>query len=242
MSEITCQKGFFGKSYRFLFGIKHVIIVTEPVCHAPSPKKQQRKQNQLSKEAVKRVKIEKIDNNKLKITLSCMEILQMNLDIHPNESTNSFLKLLNALETEHHFSVINQKIILEMIPGESDGCSIYLTTAFSEKKKQLTHPLKRLIFSFSGLDIILYAVELICDKFQGTVSIYRLDERYYLILYFETQEHFKTIRTLLSDLGDHIGNPQLFESVLTEYGKPLCHHESMKHFSQKDKKEIFSKK
>lgn len=172
------------------------------------------------------MKIEKIDHNQLKVTLSCTEMLQMNLEIDPKEPQNILTKLLYALETDYQFSMMNHKIMLEMIPSKQDGCNIFITK--TESKQKQTNPADSLlIFSFMQWKTVDYIKQLIGNQLPEEHQIYRLDGLYYLLLHPFSFEQEEQIKMLLSDFGECIENPKLFESVLKEYATPLLPNDSL---------------
>ncbi len=173
------------------------------------------------------MKIEKIDQNQLKITLSCTEMLQMNLEITPQESQNILTNLLYSLETDYQFSIMNHKIILEMIPSRQDGCNLFITKIQAEQIKT-DHSMRLLIFSFVQWETVEYAENLISGSFAGECAICRLDGLYYLILYLDSLAQEEQIMLLLSDFGECVKHPKLFESVLKEYGTPLSQCDSFR--------------
>lgn len=174
---------------------------------------------------IKRVKIEKIEQNKLKITLSCTEMLQINPEIAPEESQKLISELFHSLEAEYGFSIMNQKIVLEMIPSSQDGCNIFITK--SDTACLAAQPKNHLaILSFSKWSTMEYALTLLNNQFLGSGMIYRLDGMYYLILYAKSSKLISQAETLLSDLGECVTNPELFVSVLQEYGIMLTYSEN----------------
>ncbi len=171
------------------------------------------------------MKIEKIEQNKLKITLSCTEMLQINPEIAPDESQKLITKLFHSLETEYNFSIMNKRIILEMVPSPQDGCNIYITkpdtVSLTTKQKNYLS-----ILSFSKWNTMEHAITLLENRFTGSGMIYRLDGIYYLILYAKNKILINQTETLLSDLGECVENPELFISVLQEYGVMLTYCEN----------------
>ena len=162
------------------------------------------------------MKIEKINQNQLKVALSCSEILQMNLEIDSENSQNMLTKLLHSLESEFHFSIINQKITLEMVPSSQEGCNIFLTKTESEMKK--TSFLKKiLILSVEQLS----TAEHIISSANFMHKIYQMNGLFYLVIYLENNQQRRQFQLLFSDFGLFIENPVLFESVLMEYGTLL---------------------
>ena len=162
------------------------------------------------------MKIEKIDENQVKITLSCAEMLTMNSQNISEESQNIWMELLATLEDEYRFSMINHQILLEMVPSQKDGCEIFLTK--TESHKQVKKEENLIIASFVTSEDAFYAGTLSKKYLQGQLSVYLFNNAYYLVLQSPEQADLKKVRMMISDFGDTIQNPALMESVLQEYG------------------------
>lgn len=178
------------------------------------------------------MKIEKIDQNQLIITLSPTEILQINLEFDTKEPKNLLDKLLHLVEKEYDFSIMNEKILLEMIPSVQDGCNIFITKA-NEKRQEPQQNGCLSIAIISEWKTVEYAVGLLNETVIKGSALYRLDGLYYLVLYTETPAEKKEIQVRLSDLGEWLKSPELFESVLKEYGVLLTYLENFSDFLQK---------
>ncbi len=168
------------------------------------------------------MKIEKLSSDKLKISLTCTEMLQFNPELYPEETTRLLGFISKELEQEPCFSVLNQKILLEMIPSPQEGCEIYVTkvkphTVTKKEKKQ-----HLLIFAFIPLDALRHAIEQISVYLTKDSTLYRMNGKFYLTLPLSTKEDVQSARMLLSDLGECMSMPHLFESVLTEYAARIC--------------------
>lgn len=166
------------------------------------------------------MKIEKIDPNQLKITLSCTEMLQINLAATETESENILKNLLHAIENEYSFSIMNHKIILEMIPSAQEGCNLYITKA---KRKEITPKasVHILVFSFLNWDTAEYATQTLQTSLLKECQLYRLDGIYYLVLFPESDLLKEQLILRLSDFGEQMQNPKVYEGVLKEYGTLL---------------------
>ncbi len=165
------------------------------------------------------MKIEKIDENQVKISLSCAEMLKMNAQSAPEESSRLMWELLGALENEFRFSMINQEIVLEMVPSKQDGCEIFLTKTDAKKQKRSEKNL--IITSFSDSEKAFYAGTLSKQYVKGRIAVYLMNEEYYLVLTSEDRISLSRMQLILCDLGDTVENPHFMEGVLTEYGTLL---------------------
>ena len=162
------------------------------------------------------MKIEKIDENQVKITLSCAEMLTMNSETSEDSSANLVMELLETLEEDFQFSMIHHAIVLEMVPSKKDGCEIFLTK--TESKNHLNKEENLLITSFLESEDALYAGRL-CKKYiSGHLAVYLMNNEFYLVVSSNEKQTLAKIKLLLSDLGDSIENPLLMEGVLREYG------------------------
>ncbi len=162
------------------------------------------------------MKIEKIDENQVKITLSCAEMLQMNAQNYTEESSNMMMELLETVENELSFSMMNHAIVFEMVPSKKDGCEILLTKTESKQPQKSENGM--IIFSFWEAREALYAGQLAKNYVQGRLEIYVLGDAYYLLISPNDKQSIQKIGLLLSDLGDCVSNPLFMESVLKEYG------------------------
>ncbi len=170
------------------------------------------------------MKIEKIDENQVKITLSCTEMLKMNAQSAPEESSRLMWELLGTLENEFRFSMINQAIMLEMVPSKQDGCEIFLTKTDEKKQKRCEKNL--VITSFRESEEAFYAGTLSKQYVKGRICIYLMQEEYYLVLSSEDQISLSRMQLILCDLGNTVENPHLMEGVLTEYGTLLLEEDT----------------
>ncbi|MBR5239988.1 MAG: adaptor protein MecA [Clostridia bacterium] len=161
------------------------------------------------------MKIEKIDENQVKITLSCTEMLQMNAENSSNDSS-LLTELLGALEQEFQFSIIRHAIHLEMIPSKKDGCEIFLTKTESQQQPNYVENL--MITSFFESEDALYAARLSKRNLNGQIAVYLLNDEFYLVITSNEKESLSKLQLLLSDLGDSVQYPAFMEGVLKEYG------------------------
>ena len=169
------------------------------------------------------MKIEKIDENKIKVVLSYDDILLLNLDITEvtPDSENAeklFSDILNKASSEIGFSVSDSRFMIEAIPSYKEGYVMFVTKLEKQRK---TAELCKAIYSFSSMEILKAAYEIIKDKFEGKFKIYSLDRAYYLVLYSVQGGDFDYIRVLLVDFGKYIKTPEIFIGVLEEYGEKL---------------------
>ena len=169
------------------------------------------------------MKIEKIDDNKIKVVLSYDDILSLNLDIteirpDSKDAERLFSDILNKASEETGFSISNSKFMIEAIPSYKDGYVMFVTKL---SKGKTISELYMTIYAFSGIEILKSAYEIIKGKFEGDFEIYSLDGVFYLILFGKQGGDFEYIKVILVDYGKCIKTPEIFIGVLEEYGEKL---------------------
>lgn len=182
---------------------------------------------------MKHVKMEKIAQNKLMITLSCTEILQLNSETHLKESADLISSIIKTMDHQYQFSVLNKKILLEMIPSVTEGYDIFLTELPSESN-QMPEKTDIFILAFPEFENLIFAGHLLKEEFHGTYLVYLLDETYYLVLYPAPHTHDKKIQIRLCDLGETVSDSVIYESVLFEYAQFVADDKMMRNFLSDD--------
>lgn len=158
------------------------------------------------------MKIEKINDNKIKVLIDMDEAKEWNVDIK-NLSTNSpqiqemFWTAIKLAERDAKFYVDGAKLFIEAIPklDDFDSCfGMLITKVFSEsdldhaithcsykgkiKKTELKASTKlktvigKRIFKFDDFENVLGSAKAIINDFFGESTLYKCDEKYYLML------------------------------------------------------------
>ena len=169
------------------------------------------------------MKIEKIDDNKIKVVLSFDDILLMDLDIteiapDSKDAEKLFSDILNKAYEEIGFKVSDSRFMIEAIPSYKEGYVMFVTKLSKGKKNS---ELYTVIYSFSCIDILKSVFGMIMEKFEGKYKIYSLDGAFYLVLSGKQGGDFEYIKIILVDYGKCIKTPEIFIGVLEEYGEKL---------------------
>ena len=172
----------------------------------------------------KNVKIEKIDENKIKVVLSYDDILELNLDItqispESEETEKLFSDVFNQASEKLGFVVDDSKFMIEAIPSYTEGFVMFVTKLTeSQKKAKLTEHYE--IYAFSNLEILQFAVTMVKEKSDCYVKIYKLDGLFYLVLPESSCDEHKNIKIILLDFGKLINPPEIFEGI--QIGRASC--------------------
>ncbi len=170
------------------------------------------------------VKIELIDENKLKAILSCHDILSLDCDASELFGESICRKLIDEIlkkaYDEFSFTADISKTSIEAHPSAKDGYIVFITkikdSSLTDKKNKAS-----VIYSFTDCFSLKKGIDGIRNIFLGYSSLFELDGKYYLILNSDFMENFKKTQIILTEFGDKAENACIFEAVLAEYGKKL---------------------
>lgn len=173
------------------------------------------------------MKIELIDENRIKVILSCYDILELNFDVSSLSTDTAearllFKDILKSAEEKFGFCANVDRIVVEAIPSVREGYVIYITKAsdkFGFKNTVSDSEEKSAIFSFADFSTLKTAVCTAAAMYGGRTDLFLLDSKYYLVLGSGLKENFKKTEVMLTEFGEKILNSVMFETVLNEYGK-----------------------
>ena len=188
------------------------------------------------------MKIEKVTQNKIKITLTCndMEIWQLDinkLSSNAPEARRFFWNVIERAENELSFDIKDSQLLVEATVN-ADGSVIHISKISQETEdydKITKSKIRRVevrvrrktnaesrctIFMFNSIDNAADACREISSKFDGYSSLYKYNNKFYLMMYFSVPSE-KRIFTIMSEFGTEIDNCNIMVGRLNEYGEPL---------------------
>lgn len=201
------------------------------------------------------MKFEKLNENKIRITLNNQDLAEKHIDFHSfmsnsQESQNLFLDMLDEAEKKVGFITKDYKIRIEAL-AMSDGNFILTITRFGKnidtetkplkmkkvkiKRKNLDMTSKQLIYRFDSFDDFCNFSNFI-SKLNNFTSIaksmvlYSYQNTYYLCLSDINIEHnsIKQLYTLITEFGTYVDNPEVFGRKLAECGKIAIKNNAIK--------------
>ena len=201
------------------------------------------------------MKIEKLNENKIRITLNTQDLAEKNIDFHSfmsnsKESQNLFLDMLNEAEKRVGFVTKDYKIRIEAL-AMSDGNFILTITRFNTKIETDTQSLKNkkvrikrknlninsneLLYCFENFDDFCNFSSVISkidgfSTFAKSVILYLYKDNYYLSFSNINNEHenIKLLYTLITEFGTYVYNCDLFNKILSEHGKIVIKNNAIK--------------
>lgn len=192
------------------------------------------------------MKLEKLNDDKIRITLNLEDLKENDIDFHTFmsnsiESQELFLNMLDRAEKELGFVTDDYRVMIEAL-AMTNGNFVLTVTRFEAEKEKSTYKKKKVnikrktsnintdkaIYCFNSFDeycgfcsflnnnILKYM-----NNFADSVSLYEYNEKYYLVF---SNIHvninlLKAFCSSITEFAHFVENADLFESKLLEYGK-----------------------
>lgn len=188
------------------------------------------------------MQIEKLTENKIRITLNLEDLKEKNIDLHSFmsssiESQDLFYDMLDKAEKEIGFKTKDYKLMIEVL-AIPEGNFVLTVTRFSSEKvenKKLKVKRKNIclednlsIYMFNKIDDYLEFCNYIQKHLNSTTythleqtSLYKYNSKYYLCINNICLGNFKSIHYSIIEFAAYITNSSLFERKLIEYGKVI---------------------
>ena len=191
------------------------------------------------------MKIEKLNDNKIKITLNLTDLEENHIDFHTFmsnsiETQDLFLDMLDKAEREVGFVTDDYRVMIEAL-AMSDGNFVLTVTRFEAEKSNITYKKrkvnikrkvneidnKKAIYCFNTFDeycsfcnflnnnILKYM-----NDFADSMSLFEYNSKYYLVIsniHINTNL-LKTFCSSITEFARFIEDANLFENKLLEYG------------------------
>lgn len=192
------------------------------------------------------MKIEKINDNMIKVTISLNDLEERNIDLNALNYNSPaaqelFWDMMEQAEEEFGFNLSDSQLIIEPLPNYNEGFIITITRLdedgdFESIQKYIKSKLKKtdlklkkksrkicsaiLIYSFSSIDDICNLSKRVRDIYSGESTLYKCKETYYLVMTRNslTAADSKAFEASLGEYGRRVFNISFFEGYLNEYG------------------------
>lgn len=201
------------------------------------------------------MKFEKLNENKIRITLNNKDLAEKNIDFHSfmsnsQESQNLFLDMLNEAEKKVGFITKDYKLRIEAL-ALSDGNFILTITRFGKniepdtkssklrkvkiQRKQLDITSKQLIYRFDSFEDFFALSKFMnkLNKFNDIakkIALYFYKDNYYLCFLDinADSEKVKKLYTIITEFGTYIDGTELVLKKLMECGKLVIKNNAIK--------------
>ena len=193
---------------------------------------------------VNALKIERINRNKLKITISHKDLNDWDIDIktltyNSAQAQDMFWAVVKLANDETGFFTDNSQLLVEAFI-KSDSFIMDITkltfvddvrsvrTRKEPKKRKIYNPV---IFAFTDLDTAITACKSIENRFIGKSKLYKYDGQYVILLIAENEYLARDLEVLLTEFGRHVDGSAMTLGVLTEHGTTLIEADAVANIS-----------
>ena len=197
------------------------------------------------------MKIEKLTEDKIRITLNLEDLESKNIDFHSfmansPETQHLFLEMLDKVEKEIGFVTKNYKLSIEAVATQTGHFILTITRLLEHnnelhkkvhiKRKLVNTACPVLVYQFDDFDNLCLLCEFIkhnkhfyeiISSFDN-ISLYYYNNYYLLFtnIYLDIQT-VKNISAILSEFGKYVHNSNLFEKKLKEFGTAILPHHAI---------------
>ena len=201
------------------------------------------------------MKIERISENIIKVTISYNDLEERNIDLNTlNYNTPAaqefFWDLMEQAEEQLGFNLSDSQLIIEPIPDSNDGFVITITRIdedgefesihkyiksrmkksdlrVKKKGKKICSPLY--IYSFKNINDVCSLAKKLEGLYSGDSSLYRYRETYYLTLTRSglAPANTKAFELMLNEFGTKVNSISFFDGYLNEYGEKVIEYNAL---------------
>lgn len=197
------------------------------------------------------MKVEKINENKIRITLTLEELATREITLHDIEKNSSvaqdlFIDLIEENNLDEEFALEGSQLFIEAC---SDNNNLFVLTitkvdsfpelakysSSSSNKCQYSHiidyKVDSNIYSFKSLDSILSFCQAIKKEklYLGRNSLYKYKNKYYIIFTKSAVKNKRFLKTftLISEYIDHYYSSEMLETSLKEKSKLIIENNAI---------------
>jgi len=195
------------------------------------------------------MKIEKISESTIKVTISLNDLKERNVDLNTlNYNTPAaqefFWDLMEQAEVQLGFNLSDSQLIIEPVPDSGNGYVITITRIdedgdFESIQKYIKSRMRKsdlrvkkksrkvcsalLIYAFKNIDDVCELAGKLENIYSGESTLYRCRDTYYLTLTRSglVAANLKLFELMLNEYGTKVSNVSFFEGYLNEYGEKV---------------------
>ncbi len=194
------------------------------------------------------MRIEKINENKIKVLIDTDEAKEWNISVNNMASDSPeiremFKTAIRLAERDVHFCIDGAKLFVEAIPGHTGGFGMLITRIFSDddlnaaiencayrgriKKRHLypfrepSAPLGKRIFRFCDFEDVCRAAEAIHRDFEGDSTLYKYGDSYYMLLIPADRGIMPCVEKIMLEFSDKQTKTLISHGRLNELGEVM---------------------
>ena len=195
------------------------------------------------------MKIEKINENMIKVTISINDLEERNIDLNALNYNSPaaqelFWDMMEQAEEQFGFNLSDSQLIIEPIPDSTDGFIITISKIdedgdFESIQKYIKSKLKKsdlkvkkkgrkvcsaiIIYSFNNIDDVCDLSRKLDGMYTGESILYKYRDTYYLTMTRMSAQspNSKQLEIFLGEFGNKINNLSFYDGYLNEYGEKI---------------------
>lgn len=196
------------------------------------------------------MKIEKISENIIKVTISLNDLEERNIDLNSLNYNSPaaqelFWDMVEQAEMQFGFNISDSQLIIEPITDSDEGFIItitkvdeegdfesiqkYIKNRFRKSDLRIKRKSRRVcsaisIYCFSDFEDLCKLSKRIYDIYSGSSLLYKYKSTYYLVLTRSnfTVSNMRLFDALMSEYGKKVSNVSFYEGFLDEYGTKIA--------------------
>lgn len=196
------------------------------------------------------MRIEKINDNKIKVTISLNDLEERNIDLNSLNYNSPaaqelFWDMMEQAEVQYGFNTSDSQLAIEAIPDTDEGFVVTITKLtedgdFESIQKYIKNRFKKsdlrakrknrkicstiMIYHFENFEDLCALSKRLQCIYTGESTLYKCKDAYYLIMTRNnsTDSNFKSFDTMMSEYGKKITNTGFYEGYLNEYGTKIA--------------------
>ncbi len=196
------------------------------------------------------MKIEKLDTNKLKVSLTASDLIQLDLNFaraadDAESVKQAFIRLMKIAQKETGFDLSDARLMIEAVPDKDDGFILFVTRVDEQQeeigfavrtvKKKPVLKAKKIpaqsvscIFRFSDFEHLIAFAAHMGEAFDDYSTLYAFGDAYYLsIVKNPLKSSFARMCVAASEYGTRLFRNNINEAYLLEHGKLLMKNDAM---------------
>lgn len=201
------------------------------------------------------MKIEKISDSEIKITISLSDLEERNIDLtslnyNSPAAQELFWDMMEQAEVQFGFNTTDSQLYIEALPDSDEGFVVtitkgdqdgdfesiqkYIKNRFRKNELKVKRKNRRiystlLVYSFDNFDDLCALSKKVSSMYSGESSLYKYKNAYYLML---TRSNFtvtntKMFEVIISEYGNKVSNASFYEGFLNEYGTKLIEYNAV---------------
>jgi adapter protein MecA 1/2 len=201
------------------------------------------------------MKIEKVNENIIKVTISLVDLEERNIDLsslnyNSPAAQELFWDMMEQAEIQFGFTASDSQLVFEASPDSGEGFVVtitkldedgdfesiqkYIKSKFRNSDLRVKKKNRRicstiLIYTFASFEDVSLLCRKLGSTYTGDSILYKCRDTYYMVFTRtnHTAANMKIFDSLLSEYGTKITNTGFYEGYLSEYGEKIIEYNAI---------------